>query len=56
MLSGLLGALAVFILGWLREWWRNEREQRSLLLLLLAEMEHNTEVIQTVSERVGPDQ
>jgi hypothetical protein len=55
LLAGSVGALAVFVLGIVREWWRIERERRGLLVLLLAEMEHNTEVIQTVSERVGPD-
>jgi hypothetical protein len=55
LLSGLIGALAVFFLGWLREWWRNEQERRGLLTLLLAEIEHNAEVIKTVSDRVGPD-
>jgi len=55
LLAGSVGALAVFVLGIVREWWRNERDRRGLLLLLLAELEHNTAVIQTVSERVGPD-
>jgi len=55
LLAGSVGALAVFVLGIVREWWRNERERRGLLVLLLAEMEHNAEVIQTVSERVGVD-
>ena len=54
-LAGSLGALAVFVLGIVLEWWRNERERRGLLVLLLAEMKHNAEVIQTVSERVGPN-
>jgi len=55
LLAGSVGALAVFVLGIVGEWWRNERERRGLLVLLLAEMGHNTEVIQTVSERVGVD-
>ena len=55
LLAGSVGALAVFVLGIVREWWRNERERRGLLVLLLAEMEHNTEVIHTVAERVDVD-
>jgi hypothetical protein len=55
LLAGSVGALAVFVLGIVREWWRNERERRGLLILLLAELEHNTEVTHTVSERVGTD-
>ncbi len=27
LLSGLIGALLVFLLGLLREWWRNEQER-----------------------------
>ena len=34
LLGGLGGALAVFILGGFREWWREEREREGLLLLL----------------------
>jgi hypothetical protein len=52
LLSGLIGGLLVFILGVAREWWRDEQERRGLLTLLLAEIEHNGEVIRTVSERV----
>ena len=44
LLAGSVGALAVFVLGIIREWWRNECERRGLLVLLLAEMEHNAEV------------
>jgi hypothetical protein len=56
LLSGALGALLVFVLGLLREWWREERERRGLLLLLRAEIEHNAEVISTVSDRTKSDQ
>jgi len=56
LLSGLIGALVVFFLGWLREWWRNEQERRGLLILLLAEIEHNAEVVRTVQDRTNPDQ
>ena len=52
LLSGFLGALLVFVLGAAREWWRNERERRGLLRLLLAEIEHNDEVIRTIAERL----
>jgi hypothetical protein len=52
LLGGLGGALAVFFLGWLREWWRDEQERRGLLTLLLAETKHNAEVIQSVRDRV----
>jgi hypothetical protein len=34
LLSGFAGALIVFVLGVLREWWRNERERRGILQLL----------------------
>ena len=38
LLSGIVGALLVFLLGLAREWWRDERERRGLLVLLLAEI------------------
>ncbi len=50
LLSGLIGALAVFFLGWLREWWRNERERRGLLRLLLAEIKHNEILIAAIRD------
>jgi hypothetical protein len=53
LLSGLIGALAVFFLGWLREWWRDEQERRGLLILLLAEIEHNAEVLRTILDRLN---
>jgi hypothetical protein len=56
LLSGLIGALLVFLLGVLREWWRNEQERRGLLILLLAEISHNREVIRTVQDRINPNQ
>jgi hypothetical protein len=56
LLSGFLGALLVFVLGVVREWWRNEQERRGLLILLLAEIEHNSEVIRTVEDRINPGQ
>lgn len=56
LLSGLIGALLVFLLGLLREWWRNEQERRGLLILLLAEITHNAEVIRTVQDRINPGQ
>jgi len=56
LLSGLFGALLVFLLGVLREWWRNEQERRGLLILLLTEISHNGEVIRTVQDRINPDQ
>jgi hypothetical protein len=40
----------VFLLGTLREWWREEREREGLLRLLLAEIEHNDEVASTIGE------
>jgi hypothetical protein len=52
LLGGLGGALAVFFLGWLKEWWRGEQERRGVLTLLLAETKHNAEVIQSVLDRV----
>ena len=48
LLSGAVGALIVFVLGALREWWREERE--GLLRLLLAEIDHNAEIERTVGE------
>jgi hypothetical protein len=56
LLSGALGALLVFVLGVVREEWRNEQERRGLLLLLRAEIEHNAEVIRTISDRMNSDQ
>jgi hypothetical protein len=51
LVSGLVGALLVFILGVIREVWRNNREKLGLLRLLLAEVEHNVEVSRTIEER-----
>jgi hypothetical protein len=56
LLAGALGALLVFFLGVLREWWREEQERRGLLILLLAELEHNAEVIRTIYDRMDPGQ
>jgi hypothetical protein len=56
LLGGALGALGVFFLGWLKEWWRDEQERRGLLILLLAELEHNAEVIRTIYDRMDPGQ
>jgi hypothetical protein len=56
LLGGTLGALGVFFLGWLKEWWRDEQERRGLLILLLAELEHNAEVIRTIYDRMNPGQ
>jgi hypothetical protein len=50
LLAGFGGALAVFILGAFREWWREEREREGLLRLLLAEFDHNDEVARTIGE------
>ncbi len=50
LLAGSVGALAVFVLGVVREWWRNERERRGILRLLLAEIGHNAEVCRTIGE------
>jgi hypothetical protein len=50
LLGGLGGALAVFILGIIREWWREEREREGLLHLLLTEINHNDEVARTIGE------
>jgi len=48
LLSGVLGALLVFLLGIFREWWRNEQERRGLLRLLLSEVRHNAELVALV--------
>jgi hypothetical protein len=56
LLAGVLGALLVFFLGVLREWWREEQERRGLLILLLADLEHNAEVIRTIYDRMDPGQ
>jgi hypothetical protein len=50
LLSGLLGALLVFCIGWLRERYRNERERQGLLRLLASEIEHNAVVMQTIQD------
>ena len=50
LLAGFGGALAVFILGAFREWWREERESEGLLRLLLDEIDHNDEVTRTIGE------
>jgi len=52
LLSGFLGALLVFLLGWVREIWRNSRERRGIFRLLLSELEHNAEMLQ-ISEETG---
>jgi hypothetical protein len=50
LLSGLIGALAVFFMGIAREWWRNEQERRGLLRLLLSEIKHNAELVSLIRE------
>jgi hypothetical protein len=50
LLSGLIGALAVFLLGWFREWWIGERARRGLLRLLSSEIQHNAVVAETIRE------
>ena len=50
LLAGALGALIVFVLGVLLEWWRRERERRGLLRLFLAEINHNEIVIKAIDE------
>lgn len=50
LLAGSVGALIVFFLGMAREWWRNRRERRGLLRLLLAEIDHNVEVVEAVGQ------
>ena len=54
LLAGIGGALAVFLLGLLREWWRNERERRGYLRLLLAEIKHNGIVIDVIQKSDTP--
>jgi hypothetical protein len=46
--SGLIGALLVFFLGFGWQLWRNHRERRALLRILLAEIEHNTVVVAAI--------
>jgi len=53
LLSGFVGARIMFGLGVLREWWRNEQEWQGLLRLLLAEIDHNSEVVRTITDRSG---
>ena len=53
LLSGFVGARTMFGLGVLREWWRNEQEWQGLLRLLLAEIDHNSEVVRTITDRSG---
>ena len=53
LLPGLAGALLAFMLGVVREWWRNEQERRGLLRILLGEIEHNDEVVRTIARRKG---
>jgi hypothetical protein len=50
LLAGALGALLVFFLGVLREWWREEQKRRWLLCLLRAEINHNEIVIKVIAE------
>ena len=50
LLAGSFGALGVFLLGIVREWWREEREREGFLHLLLAEIEHNAEVMSIIGE------
>jgi hypothetical protein len=50
LLGGLGGAVAAFLLGGFREWWREEREREGLLRLLLAEIDRNAEMERTIGE------
>jgi hypothetical protein len=45
----------VFILGVVREEWRRDREELALLRLLLAEVEHNVAVVQTLENWRGTE-
>jgi hypothetical protein len=40
-----------FLLGIIREAWRNDREKLGVLRLILAEIRHNAEVVRTIEER-----
>ena len=51
LVSGLVGAVLVFLLGIIREAWRNRREKLGVLWLLLAEIRHNAEVVRSIEER-----
>jgi hypothetical protein len=51
LVSGLVGAVLVFIFQAGIEAWRNRREKRGILRLVLAEVEHNLEVTKTIGER-----
>jgi len=53
LVSGLVGAVLVFLLGTGREAWRNRREKLGILRLILTEIQHNTEVVRTIEERGG---
>src|SRR5829696_7696966 len=48
--SGVVGALLVFFLGWLREWWHGEQKRRGLLRLLSSEIHHNAVVANTIRD------
>ena len=48
LFSGVVGALLVFVLGILRQEWRDDREGVGILRLLLAEVEYNVAVVQTL--------
>jgi hypothetical protein len=41
LFGGAVGALSVFFLGLLKEWWQRDREQKGLLRLVDAEIGHN---------------
>jgi hypothetical protein len=51
LVSGLVGAVLVFLLGVIREAWRNDREKLGVQRLILAEIKHNVEVVRTIEER-----
>ena len=46
-----VGARIMFGLGVMREWWHSEQEWQGLLRLLLAEIDHNSEVVRTIADR-----
>jgi hypothetical protein len=53
LVSGLVGAVLVFLFSAGIEAWRNRREKLGILRLILAEIRHNTEVVRTIEERGG---
>ncbi len=53
LLSGAVGALSIFLLGVVREMWRQRRERIALMTLVHLEVMHNKRILDRIQEGRG---